>query len=383
MTIMLQTRSLPRLFWAVVMLIIGGNASAPPARAEPLGKVVTTVTAREVLSSVAWDPTDTKIATGTQFSRLLYLWDVTSGSALWDVWGLGIPPETIRFSPDGTRILTPYMATQGQKRDPEAVITFVDTATGELDRTIGMAAPPQGINRAYDFAFAQDNSLLAAVSGPMMEFVSIYDTSGWSLRTILGPVVNDYRNIGGGRLVRLDSRRGLVIVSMIHGWAEVWDLNTNQKLREFRASQTGVGTMEYEPGKGILVTTTDGSDNILADAPGLPLVHRKDDETKQIVSWDVQTGAPLNAFQGPGGFPVGLAISADGKYLFALRRHIIGRPVNSQLVAWDLVTGALVASQDLGKANAHGIALSHDGKFLAFTAGKVLTILQLNPGIFH
>lgn len=380
---MLQTRSLLRLFWAVVLLSMGCAASVPPARAEPLGKVVGTVTAREVLSSVAWDPTDTKIATGTQFSRFLYLWDVASESALWGMRAYGMPLDTVHFSPDGTRILVPYIANGKQKDDPEAVITFVDTATGELDRTIGMVAPPQGINRAYDFAFAQDNSLLAAVSGPKMEFVSIYDTTDWSLRTILGPVVNDYRNIGGGRLVRLDSRRGFVIVSMIHGWAEVWDLNTNQKLREFRASQTGVGTMEYEPGKGILVTTTDGFDNLLADAPGLPLVRRKDDETKQIVSWDVQTGAPLNAFQGPGGFPLGLAISADGKYLFALRRHIIGRPVNSQLGAWDLATGVLVADQDLGKANAHGMALSHDGKFLAFTAGKVLTILQLNPEIFH
>jgi WD40 repeat protein len=84
----------------------------------------------------------------------------------------------------------------------------------------------------------------------------------------------------------------------------------------------------------------------------------------RIRIWDTATGAQKGAFGEHWGEVMALAVSADGKRLFAG-----GRGPGDSVRVWDLASGAVVISAATGRQGVNGLALSPDGLVFA-TAGE-------------
>ncbi len=226
----------------------------------------------------------------------------------------------VRFSPDGTQILTAGLG---------SVATLWDLATAAQIRTFVPTDTELADTMAVDFAPDGDR----VVTGGMDGVVRLWDlASGELIREYC-----DHTDWAWGVEVSPDGRY-LVSTSIDSGGARLWDLETGQLLHRLMH----VNTTSYE--------IDFSSDSRYVLTGGLDTA---------VKMWDVETGKELRRFT-HAQIPWGVEFSKDGRFVLTTSWDRAAR-------LWSLQGDDGLLRFESVEAPANG-ALSHDGSRLALTS---------------
>src|SRR5215203_4714693 len=201
-------------------------------------------------------------------------WDTSTGEELWRI-GHDRTVNEVDFSPDGE-----YLATA----DWEGVTKIVDRS-GRVVRELGRW---EDFNFS-DVSFSSDGDLVATAefSNRGEERVRIWD---WARRDTL--LVIDAE--GPSPQVNFDPTGPRVVLSGSDRLAEIWDVESGQRVAVLAGPPGGVKDVAYSP---------DGARIAIASVDGL------------VRLFDVETGAPQLRLRGSGCAVEGVAFSPDGTEL--------------------------------------------------------------------
>jgi WD40 repeat protein len=215
---------------------------------------------------------DPKCCGGASAARA---WDTSTGEELWRI-GHDRTVNEVAFSPDGE-----YLATA----DWEGVTKIVDRS-GRVVRELGKW---DEFNFS-DVAFSSDGRLLATAEwarAGSVERVRVWD---WARRDVLLTIDAE----GPWPQVEFDPNGPRVVLSGSDGIAEIWDVESGERLAVLAGPSGGVKGLAFSP---------DGSRIAIASADGL------------VRLFDAETGAPQLSLRGSGCAVEGVAFSPDGKKL--------------------------------------------------------------------
>ena len=200
-------------------------------------------------------------------------WDTSTGEELWRI-GHELAVIEVAFSPDGD-----YVATA----DWTGTATIVDRSGQVIQELRG----PDDYNFS-DVAFSSDGHLVATGewSGTTNR-VRVWD---WAQ----GEVVLTIESEGPYPQVDFDPNGPRVVLSGADGLAEIWDVESGERLVVLTAPPGGVNDLSFSP---------DGSRIATASVDGL------------VRLFDADTGAPQLSLQGFGCAVEGVAFSPDGMRL--------------------------------------------------------------------
>jgi WD40 repeat protein len=200
-------------------------------------------------------------------------WDTSAGEELWRI-GHGRDVNEVAFSPDGE-----YLATA----DWEGVTKIVDRS-GRVVRVLGGG---EGFNFS-DVAFSSNGRLLATAEwAGSADRVRVWE---WER----GEVVLTIDAEGPWAQVDFDPNGSRVVLSGADGLAEVWDVESGERLAVLAEPPGGVKDLAFSP---------DGSRIAIAGVDGL------------LRLFDAETGAPQLSLRGSGCAVEGVAFSPDGRKL--------------------------------------------------------------------
>jgi WD40 repeat protein len=201
-------------------------------------------------------------------------WDISTGEELWRI-GHDRTVNEVAFSPDGE-----YLATA----DWEGVTKIVDRS-GRLVRELGR----WGDFNFSDVSFSSDGHLVATAEfdNRGAERVRTWD---WAKGDVLLTIEAE----GPWAQVDFDPTGPRVVVSGSDGLAEIWDVESGQRVAVLAGPPGGVKDLAFSP---------DGSRIAIASVDGL------------VRLFDAETGAPPLRLRGSGCAVEGVAFSPDGTKL--------------------------------------------------------------------
>jgi WD40 repeat protein/DNA-binding SARP family transcriptional activator len=201
-------------------------------------------------------------------------WDTSTGEELWRI-GHHRTVNEVAFSPDGE-----YLATA----DWEGVAKIVDRS-GRVIRVLGGG---EDFNFS-DVAFSSDGRLVATAefNNRGRERVRVWD---WARRDVLLTIDAE----GPWPQVDFDPNGPRVVLSGSDGLAEIWDVESGERLAVLAGPPGGVKGLAFSP---------DGSRIATASVDGL------------VRLFDAETGAPELRLRGSGCAVEGVAFSPDGREL--------------------------------------------------------------------
>jgi WD40 repeat protein len=202
-------------------------------------------------------------------------WDTSTGEELWRI-GHDRTVNEVAFSPDGEHLAT---------ADWEGVAKIVDRS-GRVIRVLG---GPRADFNFSDVAFSSDGRLVATAefNNQGAERVRVWD---WASGNVLLTMEAE----GPWPQVEFDPNGPRVVLSGSDGIAEIWDVESGERLAVLAGPRGGV--------KGLAVSP-DGSSIATASVDGL------------VRLFDADTGAPQLSLRGSGCAVEGVAFSPDGKKL--------------------------------------------------------------------
>ena len=131
--------------------VMAAGCSSPTTTSSPVPEPATGLAHSTYVTSVAFNPDGTKLATGS-IDKTIKIWGVESGTLLNKIAVIDKPVDSIAFSPDGTKIAS------GSKQN----IMIWDVATGSLKK---MLTPEEGwIAAAGSAAFSPDGKKIASIN---------------------------------------------------------------------------------------------------------------------------------------------------------------------------------------------------------------------------
>jgi WD40 repeat protein/DNA-binding SARP family transcriptional activator/tRNA A-37 threonylcarbamoyl transferase component Bud32 len=198
--------------------------------------------------------------------------DTSTGEELWRI-GHDRDVNEVAFSPDGEHLAT---------ADWEGTAKIVDRS-GRVIRVLG---GPQDDFNFSDIAFSSDGQLVATAefNNQGGERVRIWD---WARRDVLLTIDAE----GPSAQVDFDPNGPRVVLSGSDGLAEVWDVESGERLAVLAGPPGGVEDLAFSP---------DGSRIATASVDGL------------VRLFDADTGAPQLSLRGSGCAVEGVAFSPDG-----------------------------------------------------------------------
>jgi WD40 repeat protein len=202
-------------------------------------------------------------------------WDTSTGEELWRI-GHDRDVNEVAFSPDGEHLAT---------ADWEGTAKIVDRS-GRVIRALG---GPQADFNFSDVAFSSDGHLVATAefNNRGGERVRIWD---WARRDVFLTIDAE----GPSAQVDFDPNGPRVVLSGSDGLAEVWDVESGERLAVLAGPPGGVKDLVFSP---------DGSSVATASVDGL------------VRLFDADTGAQQLSLRGSGCAVEGVAFSPDGTRL--------------------------------------------------------------------
>jgi WD40 repeat protein/DNA-binding SARP family transcriptional activator len=199
-------------------------------------------------------------------------WDTSTGEELWRI-GQHRDVNKITFSPDGE-----YVATV----DWAGIAKIVDRS----GHVVQMLRGPDDYDSS-DVAFSSDGRLVATAEWGSKDRVRVWD---WKRREVLFTIHAE----GPFPQVDFDPTGPRVVVSGVDGLAEVWDVESGDRLAVLAGPPGGVNDLVFSP---------DGSRVATASVDG------------QVRLFDADTGAEQLSLRGGGCEVKGVAFSPDGTRL--------------------------------------------------------------------
>ena len=257
------------------------------------------------------------------------LWDIYSREpSLWSSTLHEEGTQTVRFSPDGRRLLTAGRL--------DGLIRLVDPGSGQVLRTLKMD-PKSGTVRAF---FTADGKHI--VSGSQDGSLRLWDAGTGEIdREIRGaaPNLEDMALAGDGVRVATAGR----------GTVQIWSLATGERLAELSALAAGVSKLAITPNASlVLAGSSDGNVTLI-------------DVSRRSVRWQrTQKGQTIS-----------LALAPDG-------RVAATGTMNSTVHVWNVETGGLVRTIDTGKSRPRNLAFDRAGQNLIVAGTWRTSIWNLN-----
>ena len=268
---------------------------------------------RERVTSIAFSPDSTKIASGTGHD--VKLWDVETGQNITTFQGQEKRVNSVAFSPDGTKLAVG--AAEGVK--------LLDILTGKHTDLLGAMWN-------LSVAFSPDGKMLATASWVGVRLWEV--STGKSLTAL-------QRHPRAVNAVAF-SPDGVTLASTPWSGAEVWEVATGKRTTTLGELPNFAFSVAYSPDGTKLVT---GSYNL-----------KSTEHTVKL--WTVSTEENLATLHGHTGFVTAVAYSRDGKILASGSE-------DKTVKVWAVETG-----QNLATLQGHGkvinsVAISPDGTKLA------------------
>jgi len=207
-------------------------------------------------------------------------WDTSTGEELWRL-GHDRDVNEVAFSPDGEHLAT---------ADWEGTAKIVNRS-GRVVRVLSESQ--EGFNFS-DVGFSSEGDLVATAefNNRGRERVRVWD---WAR----GDVVLTIDAEGPWAQVDFDPNGPRVVVSGSDGLAEIWDVNSGQRVAVLAGPPGGVNGLAFSP---------DGSRIAVASVDGM------------VRLFDAETGAPQLRLRGSGCAVTGVAFSPDGMKLASTSR---------------------------------------------------------------
>jgi WD40 repeat protein len=290
---------------------------------------------------VAFSPDGKLLATGTQSTRAVRVWDAATGKMLHELKGDGGGIECAVFSPEGGVLAV-------ANRD-EAVEVW-DASAGKRLRTLKGTG-----DRTVALAFSPDGSLLAAVAngGISSTATGLQQVVLWNVEAeevvtrVPAPEVCGVRFSPDGKLLAWESGTAVGFI----------DATTGKHIHSYDAHTGPVTALAYSPdGKLIATGSEDGTVRV----------------------WNPDTGEPVGALRGHKDHVYAVAFSPDGKWLASGGR-------DHATAVWEVPpakpAGGVAAGKPKWMKGGYGnsvtaVAFSPDGQAVAAGGRNFETVLR-------
>ena len=282
------------------------TSDAPPTTGAPSGGSGWT---EDTVSSIAFDPSGRLLATADLSGRI-FVWDVETGSELWDLRGHQADALSVAFAPNGETLASSAI---------DATVRLWDVGSGRL----------VGDLRGHDwgvpdvvFSAARDSVFSAAADG----------VRRWDLRTGK-PETTFHSRVGVVRSVNL-SPDGQHLASAGSTGARLWRTEGGDRPD---AQLPGVAVVAFSPTGSFLAGAT----------------------IDRVKIYDAASGAPVRPLEATGtGLIWNLDVSPDG-------RSVAAATESGKLVVWDVATGRRSFEVDAHRGGAYAVKFNPDGSALA------------------
>jgi anaphase-promoting complex subunit 4/WD40 domain-containing protein len=350
-------RSYLRLFLVLVAAAITASpSSGGEFRLSEVGRIELPMNAR----AIAWHPDSKTIAAGG-FGGMLAVWNVESKELLRDLKRTGHPIGAVEYSKDGKLLAVGKL---GVSRG--AYLTIFDTTTYQVMEERESPNVVNGRNSPVLESLSIDpkTSRKVAVLG--------YE-SGWDpVIFLLGPsnpkmIAVPPKPRESVKRITFHPAGEMLAVGRLNGSVDLYASDDGRLLNSFTAYDNWVlRALEFSPdGKFVFTGSDTGSGRESVDRATGKWDKRKNNEP--IKMWNTQTLKLDRTFDPEGMAVWSLAVSPDGRYLYA--------GLGKRLAIWEVSTGTVVKRLDVS-AGGLIVKASPNGKYLATTdmGARVLRI---------
>ncbi len=320
---------------------------------------------RDGLTSAMYSPDGRYIATANNMYSSK-VWDVSSGRVV-----LTLKGDTVAFSPDGSRIVTSTLDNDAKVWDSHTgrvLVTLkghsnrVNSAVFSPDGRVVITSSDDNTAKLWDVANGRELKTLrghreavnSAVFCPDGRHVLTASGDG-TAKVWDGGISHETQILHGAHepvfsaTFSPDARRVLTIrndATAVHGEATVYDGNTGRDLLTLTKPRSAVTCASYFPDGRRIVTGF------------VMLVHGQAEGG--AITWNVDTGKEMSAFDGRSGFVTRLAISADGTRILTSSVNFGGSRGTAK--QWDVDSGREVLTLKSPINWFTSVAYSPDGR---------------------